>query len=520
MPANPWETIVWQEQQLNQYSGWLNLDATFRSRLLSLFAASGGQLGFGEGFRSPEQQASGYAAKPGVVAPPGKSWHEVGMAVDLTGPAVNNGWLEANAAKFGLKTFATVNDEPWHVQPIEIPNARPSGATAPALSGSTTGMSGTTPTTTGSLSTGPQSLPSDAKVVAIAGTYDVYAVFDVGSGISLAYKIDTGSGVVDWKSRPLTTLTQEQWQQAAPIMAGDSAELGPVSVVFGNFKEFWDKTLAEVMGPFNPARNDPEVLRVIAEFAARPDMSEAELNNKLQATSWFQQRTQEQLQWNGLSEAEKQMRRAETAAQAAETWFRYVGEAIGPDDPRIANYIEDLASGKIGWGAFSQIIKSQALEFSESPHARTVRDEKEAQLQRGVDIENTAQKIRRQLERWGLKWTDQEIMSWAKGIVSNERTDDDLLNTIQTAAQVLYPWKDPTQETIAAAQPWLETYQRVMEKNGTLFTGQIQAAMSRGQSSMEFEQDLKRSDEWLTTKNAKTELTGLIGAMGSKMGFF
>lgn len=55
------------------------------------------------------------------AAPPGRSMHEVGLAADLVG---DMDWIVKNAHKYGLKHFKSVNNEPWHVQPVELPNSR------------------------------------------------------------------------------------------------------------------------------------------------------------------------------------------------------------------------------------------------------------------------------------------------------------------------------------------------------------------------------------------------------------
>lgn len=100
------------------------------------------KLGFGQGSRSQEEQkrmfldryrktdkATGIVydgsnwekVKGADAAPPGASMHEIGLAADLVGDL---DWLQANASRFGLKTFGMVNKEPWHVQPVEFANSR------------------------------------------------------------------------------------------------------------------------------------------------------------------------------------------------------------------------------------------------------------------------------------------------------------------------------------------------------------------------------------------------------------
>lgn len=113
-----------------------------QERVKNLIAASGGRVGFGQGTRSSADQEKMFRERyrptnkqtdvywnnqywehvsGAPAAPPGRSMHEIGLAADLVG---DMNWITANAAKFGLKNFADVNGEPWHVQPAELPNSR------------------------------------------------------------------------------------------------------------------------------------------------------------------------------------------------------------------------------------------------------------------------------------------------------------------------------------------------------------------------------------------------------------
>lgn len=141
-----------------------------QERVRALIEASGGKVGLGQGLRDPKQQLQmflnrhvpdpngkySYDGKrwrrlPGVAAaaPPGKSMHEIGLAADMTGDMA---WVRDNVARFKLQTFENVNNEPWHVQPVELARGRSSyeanpawglppwngGVTAPASPGDTT----------------------------------------------------------------------------------------------------------------------------------------------------------------------------------------------------------------------------------------------------------------------------------------------------------------------------------------------------------------------------------------------
>jgi Lysozyme like domain len=80
-----------------------------------------------------------------AAAPPGRSMHEIGLAADLVGDL---GWMNAHASQFGLKHFAGVNNEPWHVQPSDEPNSR-SEYEKGGIPAEKSGTNGPVPTTTG-----------------------------------------------------------------------------------------------------------------------------------------------------------------------------------------------------------------------------------------------------------------------------------------------------------------------------------------------------------------------------------
>ena len=118
-----------------------DMHPTVRERLQALMEDSGGKVGWGQGVRTPQQQlqlflerhsldpqgtiiwnGEKYSRHSGApAAPPGRSMHEVGLAADLVGDFT---WLGKNVGRFGLMTFAEVNNEPWHVQPVELPKGR------------------------------------------------------------------------------------------------------------------------------------------------------------------------------------------------------------------------------------------------------------------------------------------------------------------------------------------------------------------------------------------------------------
>lgn len=141
-------------------SQFQKIDPELMRRLFALadaVIAVGSDYGFGSGWRSSQQQLNLFLSRYTKVAtggvyydiaapyqeysgryvhtsgapsaPPGRSYHEsttknglgYALAVDMVG---DHSRANVLAAAYGLRHFADVNGEPWHYQPVEIPNAR------------------------------------------------------------------------------------------------------------------------------------------------------------------------------------------------------------------------------------------------------------------------------------------------------------------------------------------------------------------------------------------------------------
>ena len=203
------------------------------------------------------------------------------------------------------------------------------------------------------------------------------------------------------------------------VDGGSAAELDSVVDRFdgpAGFQDMLNHVLDLTFGD-NPARGDADVLRVMMEYVGRPDMTDQELDRLLQGTTWFQERTAGQLAWNDLSEAEQNQRVTETATRLGQVWFTYVGEAI--DYRELAEDARKIASGEMGEGEWTEsIAKQAALKNPDSPWARRLRDEEQAQNQYGVDVDNQTGVVRDLTSRWGIQWSDDALAEWGEKLAA------------------------------------------------------------------------------------------------------
>lgn len=84
-----------------------------------LAKAAGKTLTVSSGWRSVDSQRVLYAkykaGRGAVAAPPGRSHHNCGHAIDFGGSARTSGWLRSNSPKFAF-TFVPIKGESWHFE--------------------------------------------------------------------------------------------------------------------------------------------------------------------------------------------------------------------------------------------------------------------------------------------------------------------------------------------------------------------------------------------------------------------
>ncbi len=140
IPGKYKEEPNWQKWIKFRYAHGSQLSVVFLRRLAALARDMGKAMEYTYGYRPIEETQRLYAAdvmkygKPsGKVALPGHSWHEHGLAVDLSGAfwesLSNTMWVPKSRLKQNLNTYGLMLplnkvDSPsvvewWHIQPIE-----------------------------------------------------------------------------------------------------------------------------------------------------------------------------------------------------------------------------------------------------------------------------------------------------------------------------------------------------------------------------------------------------------------
>jgi hypothetical protein len=353
----------------------------------------------------------------------------------------------------------------------------------------------------------------------VSGTYVEYSVSNpdmlAGAGYSTANARDY--------YKPNGTLIDY-------VTAGDVIQTRTlVEAGFTSWAEMMDELLSQYYSAHDPARTDPEVIGIMIDVIVTgmwddPNVG-AYMEGKLKQTEYWNNLTNVSAEYNSLSQAEQQARIQQQAAIVAEEFWNLTGERLSITDPRVIEMATAVASGAQTLSAVYQSIRDIAMMNPESPLSRSLRQEGINQNAYGNSIENAAQTYKTQSsQQWGVQLDDATVMRWAEDVILGNKSDADFQEYLKDVAMTLYPWKDREMRTDVAAQPYLSAFRNLMERGGDLNTDTIRNFLQSAEDGVlpslkEFETQLRKTDDWKQTTNAKALYDRVGTGVGQVMGF-
>lgn len=264
----------------------------------------------------------------------------------------------------------------------------------------------------------------------------------------------------------------------------------------------------------------------------------AQLEQRLQRTSWYQNRTDAERNWeSGLTKAERKV--------SLEQWTSNVSEAIrdlygadfnlrdaGITQKQIADWAKNVASGK--WGepgeGFQLWLDKQrrlAEKTEGTPAWQALQQELEQQRAFANRPEDMYEQLRSdslvQLGPMGVP-DDATLRKWANGLVSETKSDADWQQYVRKQRQALYPYIDPDTPWQSFASPYRnlaeETWGGTVDWSDPILRnlGSVDANGGLTGSPVnfyDFERILRRSEKFWSSETAAREGFDLLNSLNT-----
>ncbi len=368
----------------------------------------------------------------------------------------------------------------------------------------------------------PEALPRNAKLVKIGNEYRV--VWDLGGDLGFAwYTINAEQleNIFDDKNpgAHFTFSNVEQFEnQFGNFFWGDVAEIDLKA------EDPWEDLKARIFNQFGfvPGLDDPEIKRLTLQGYFE-GWTVNQWLVEYRKTEYFQSTTDTQRAWVGLSETEKNARIAEKAIELANLYRGFYGTGIDHTSSEIRDAALRIVSGVLLQDEWEFNTSNEAAQVDESPEARRRREEDEAQLDEGNQIENLTAFAEAQWRAWvggGIPMPANFAADWGARLASKESSEADLETYLKGVSNARWSNKP---ENITWTD-WASTYKSQIRNTLELGTvddndGLLSQILNSNLDGVDLERMIRADSRYLGTRAFGGSLSGYAEQLGRDFGY-
>jgi len=368
----------------------------------------------------------------------------------------------------------------------------------------------------------PESLPRGAQLAKIGNEYRV--VWDLGGNLGFAwYSISAEQleNIFDDKN-PAAHFTfgnVDQFENRfGNYFWGDVAEIDIKA------EDPWQDLKSRIFNQFGfvPGLDDPEIKRLTLQGYFE-NWTTNQWLVEYRKTDYFNGLANNQRQWVGLSEAEKNQRIAEKAIELAQLYRVFYGTGIDHTSSEIRDAALLIVSGELSQEEWEYNTANEAAEVEESPEFRKRRQEEEAQLEEGIDIENLTAFAEAQWRAWvggGIPMPANFAADWGARLASNEASEADLETYLKSVSSARWANK-PNDITWA---DWASTYKSSIRNTLELGSlddndGLLSQILNSDLDGVDLERMIRADSRYLKTRAFGGSLSGYAEQLGRDFGY-
>ena len=240
-------------------------------------------------------------------------------------------------------------------------------------------------------------------------------------------------------------------------------------------------------------------------------------------TDYFNGLADAQRAWVGLSDAEKNQRIAEKAIQLSNLYRDFYGTGIDHTSSEIRDAALAIVSGELTQDEWDFNTANEAAEVEESPEFRRRREEEEAQLAEGNQIENLTALAEGQWRAWvggGVPMPANFAANWGARLAAGERSEADLETYLKSVSSAKWANK-PNDITWT---DWASTYKSQIRNTLELGSlddndGLLGSILNSDLEGVDLERMIRADSRYLKTRAFGGSLSGYAEQLGRDFGY-